>query len=73
MIRGTASIDSRISVVAVIKAVAGKRGALLVAKKYTGDQLNFGLEVEIARSESIGVEMIVVDDDVSLNGDGSGQ
>ena len=61
------------SVVAVIKPVAGKRGTLLVVKNYTGDRLNFGLAAEIARSEGIAVEMIVVDDDVALNGDGSGQ
>src|SRR6201993_333914 len=51
------------SIVAAIKAVAGKRGALLVVKNYTGDRLNFGLAAEIARSEGIPVEMIIVDDD----------
>jgi dihydroxyacetone kinase len=59
------------SIVAAIKAVAGKRGALLVVKNYTGDRLNFGLAAEIARSEAIPVEMIVVRDDVALNGSGS--
>src|SRR5208283_5028114 len=39
------------SIVAAIRAVAGKRGALLVVKNYTGDRLNFGLASEIARSE----------------------
>jgi len=33
--------------------------------------LNFGLAAEIARSEGIPVEMIVVHDDVALNGSGS--
>ena len=56
------------SVVAAIKAVAGKPGALLVVKNYTGDRLNFGLAAEMARSEGIPVEMIIVDDDVALNG-----
>jgi hypothetical protein len=59
------------SIVAAIKAVAGKRGALLVVKNYTGDRLNFGLAAEIARSEGIPVEMIVVNDEVALNGSGS--
>jgi triose/dihydroxyacetone kinase / FAD-AMP lyase (cyclizing) len=59
------------SIVAAIKAVAGKRGVLLVVKNYTGDRLNFGLAAEIARSERIPVEMIVVHDDVALNGSGS--
>jgi dihydroxyacetone kinase len=59
------------SIVAAIKAVAGKLGALLVVKNYTGDRLNFGLAAEIARSEGIPVEMIVVHDDVALSGSGS--
>jgi dihydroxyacetone kinase len=56
------------SIFAAIKAVAGKPGALLVVKNYTGDRLNFGLAAEIARSEGISVEMIIVDDDVALRG-----
>ncbi|MGB7462237.1 MAG: dihydroxyacetone kinase subunit DhaL [Candidatus Acidiferrum sp.] len=59
------------SIFAAIKAVAGKPGALLVVKNYTGDRLNFGLAAEMARSEGISVEMIIVDDDVALNGSGS--
>ena len=59
------------SIVAAIKAVAGERGALLVVKNYTGDRLNFGLAAEIARSEGIPVDMIVVQDDVALLGSAS--
>jgi len=59
------------SIFAAIKAVAGKPGALLVVKNYTGDRLNFGLAAEMARSEGISVEMIIVDDDVALKGTGS--
>ena len=59
------------SVVAAIRAVAGKPGALLVVKNYTGDRLNFGLGAEMARSEGIAVEMIIVDDDVALDGTAS--
>ena len=54
------------SVFAAIKAVAGKAGALLVVKNYTGDRLNFGLAAEMARGEGIPVEIVVVDDDVAL-------
>jgi dihydroxyacetone kinase len=54
------------SVFAAIKAVATKSGALLVVKNYTGDRLNFGLAAEMARSEGIPVEMVIVDDDVAL-------
>jgi triose/dihydroxyacetone kinase / FAD-AMP lyase (cyclizing) len=56
------------SVLAAIRAVAGNPGALLVVKNYTGDRLNFGLAAEMARSEGIPVEMIIVDDDVALDG-----
>ncbi len=54
------------SVLAAIRAVAGKLGALLIVKNYTGDRLNFGLAAELARSEGIPVEMVIVDDDVAL-------
>ena len=60
------------SVLAAIKAVTGKPGALLVVKNYTGDRLNFGLAAEMARAEGIPVEMIIVDDDVALRGAGQG-
>jgi len=56
------------SVLAAIQAVAGKPGALLVVKNYTGDRLNFGLAAEIARAEGIPVEMVMVNDDVALRG-----
>jgi dihydroxyacetone kinase len=56
------------TIFAAIKAVAGKPGALLVVKNYTGDRLNFGLAAEMARAEGIPVEMIIVDDDVALKG-----
>jgi len=55
------------SIFEAIKTVAGKPGALLVVKNYTGDRLNFGLAAEMARAEGITVEMIIVDDDVALN------
>jgi dihydroxyacetone kinase len=56
------------TVFAAIKAVAGKPGALLVVKNYTGDRLNFGLAAEMARAEGIPVELVIVDDDVALKG-----
>ena len=54
------------SVFAAIKAVAGKSGALLIVKNYTGDRLNFGLAAEMARAEGTPVELVIVDDDVAL-------
>jgi triose/dihydroxyacetone kinase / FAD-AMP lyase (cyclizing) len=58
------------AVLAAIQAVAGKPGALLVVKNYTGDRLNFGLAAEMARAQGIPVEMLIVDDDVALKGTG---
>lgn len=43
---------------------------LLIVKNYTGDRLNFDLAAEMARSEGIPVEMIVVNDDIALRGNG---
>ena len=57
------SVDS---VIAAIRAVAGRPGVLLIVKNYTGDRINFGLAAEIARSEGILVETVVVADDVAL-------
>ena len=56
------------SVFAAIEAVAGQPGALLVVKNYTGDRLNFGLAAEMARADGIPVEIVLVDDDVTLKG-----
>jgi dihydroxyacetone kinase len=56
------------AVLAALRATAGPRGALLVVKNYTGDRLNFGLAAEMARSEGIPVEMVVVADDAALAG-----
>ncbi|MBB3999501.1 dihydroxyacetone kinase subunit DhaK [Aureimonas pseudogalii] len=54
------------AVLAAIRAVTGEAGTLLIVKNYTGDRLNFGLAAEIARSEGLAVEMVVVADDVAL-------
>ncbi len=54
------------AVLDAIRAVAGKPGALLIVKNYTGDRLNFGLAAELARAEGIAVEIAVVADDVAL-------
>ena len=57
------SVDA---ILAAIRAVAGPGGVLLLVKSYTGDRLNFGLAAELARSEGIAAEMVVIGDDVSL-------
>lgn len=59
------SVDA---VLETIQASSGSAGALLIVKNYTGDRLNFGLAAEIARAEGIPVEIVVVGDDVALEG-----
>ncbi|HEY4298839.1 MAG TPA: dihydroxyacetone kinase subunit DhaK, partial [Paraburkholderia sp.] len=63
------------AVLDAIRAVAGRAGALLIVKNYTGDRFNFGLAAEIARAEGIPTEMVIVADDVALtaNGDHAGR
>jgi dihydroxyacetone kinase len=47
--------------------VGGKGGEVLVTvMNYTGDVLNFGVGVEKARAAGVGVEMVVVGDDVGV-------
>jgi dihydroxyacetone kinase len=54
------------AVLAALRAVTGRAGALLLVKNYTGDRLNFGLAAELARAEGLQVEMVLVADDVAL-------
>lgn len=62
------------AVLAAIRAVTGSAGTLLIVKNYTGDRLNFGLAAEIARSEGLDVQMIVIGDDAALRDtDGAGR
>ncbi len=56
------------AVLAALRAVTGPAGALVIVKNYTGDRLNFGLAAELARSEGLKVEVVVVADDVALAG-----
>lgn len=58
------------AVLAALRTVGGAPGVLLVVKNYTGDRLNFGLAAEIARTEGLDVEMVVVGDDVALSAEG---
>jgi dihydroxyacetone kinase len=56
------------SILGAILATAGPAGALLIVKNYTGDRLNFGLAASLARSHGIPTEIVIVSDDVSLEG-----
>ena len=59
------SVDA---VLAAIRHFRKANGVLLIVKNYTGDRLNFGLAAELARSEGIAVEVVLVGDDVALRG-----
>lgn len=58
------------AVLAAIRAVTGRPGAILIVKNYTGDRLNFGLAAERARAEGFNVEVVIVADDVALTASG---
>src|SRR5258708_10407422 len=48
------------SILGAIKAVAGKPGALLVVKNYTGDPVNVGLAAGNARSQRLSIAVVIV-------------
>ncbi|CAH0021398.1 unnamed protein product [Clonostachys rhizophaga] len=51
-----------------ITAAQSTKGTLLIVKNYTGDKLNFGLAAEKAKANGQSIEMVVVGDDVSVEG-----
>ena len=57
------SVDA---ILTAIRTVTGPKGCLLIIMNYTGDRLNFGKAMEMARSEGLAVEMVVVADDCAL-------
>ncbi|MBW3112533.1 dihydroxyacetone kinase subunit DhaK [Bacillus sp. MCCB 382] len=57
---------SQIQVYQAIKATAGKKGALLVIKNYSGDIMNFKNAAHMASEDGIPVEYVKVDDDIAV-------
>lgn len=53
-------------ILAAIRTCAGPLGVLLIVKNYTGDRLNFGMAMELARQEGILCKMVIVADDCAL-------
>jgi dihydroxyacetone kinase-like protein len=51
---------------AATKAVDSGKGTLHIVKNYTGDVMNFELAADMARSEGLQVESVVIDDDVAV-------
>jgi triose/dihydroxyacetone kinase / FAD-AMP lyase (cyclizing) len=56
------------AVLTAIRHVTGPAGCLLIVKNYAGDRLNFGLAAEKARAEGLKVEMVIVGDDIAIQG-----
>jgi len=48
-----------------IKAADAGKGVLLCLGNYSGDVMNFGMAQELAQSEGIEVESVIVNDDVA--------
>lgn len=48
-----------------IKAADGGSGVLVCIGNYSGDLMNFGAAIDMARDDGIAVEMVVVNDDVA--------
>lgn len=48
------------------KAVNGGAGVLHIVKNYTGDVMNFDIAAEMAQSEGIEVNAVIIDDDVAV-------
>ena len=48
------------------RAINGGAGVLYIIKNYTGDIMNFEMAAELAQSEGIEVESVVIDDDVAV-------
>ncbi len=48
------------------KAINGGAGVLHIVKNYTGDIMNFEMAADLARSEGIEIESVVIDDDVAV-------
>jgi dihydroxyacetone kinase-like protein len=51
---------------AATKAVNGGAGVVHIVKNYTGDVMNFEMAADLARSQDIEVESVLVDDDVAV-------
>ncbi len=60
------SSPSQIQVYRCIKAVTGKKGALLIIKNYSGDIMNFQNAAALARLDGLTVDYVKVADDIAV-------
>ena len=56
------------SILSALMHVTGDAGCLIILKNYTGDRIAFGLAAEKAKQRGLKVELIVVGDDIALEG-----
>ena len=54
------------SIIKAINEIYSDSGVIVVVKNCTGDIINFGMVCELFKSQKKKVEMIIVDDDISL-------
>lgn len=57
---------SQIQVYQAIRAVAGKKGTLLIIKNYSGDVMNFLNALSMAQEEGYNVDFVKVNDDIAV-------
>jgi dihydroxyacetone kinase-like protein len=55
-------------IAAAVRAVDSGAGVLLIVKNYTGDVLNFRLAAQLVEADGIRTEMVLVADDVAVDG-----
>jgi dihydroxyacetone kinase len=60
------SSPSYVNILKAIDLVYSEAGVVLLIKNYTGDLINFKLAKEIAIEQGKKVEMLIIDDDISL-------
>jgi len=57
---------SQVQVYQAIRGTAGKKGALLIIKNYSGDMMNFQNAAHLAGEDGIPVDYVKVDDDIAV-------
>ena len=60
------SSPSCANIIKAIEKIYCDAGVIIIVKNYTGDVINFSLACELFKSQNKKVEMIIVDDDISL-------
>ena len=60
------SSPSCANIIKAINEIYSDSGVIIIVKNYTGDIINFSLACELFKSQNKKVEMVIVDDDISL-------